>query len=329
MPVFNTAPHVVRAINSALNQSGTVGEVEVVVVDDGSTDESLSLIKRLAERDPRVRLFAQPNRGAASARNRAMAEARGELFALLDSDDEWMPDYLATQMSTLRRHPEVSIVTANVFERDGPADGQPYWPASDTLRPLSLLDLIQQEDAVCIMSVFRREVHETIGGFDETFVRGSEDYDFWLRAAAAGFLFLQQRRPLGFYQRRPDSASASQLNMLEGICRALERAKSTDQLKGAERAAIERQLLRFEQQRLRCEAILALRSRNFGAAADGFKALHKAKGGLRLAVVAAWSRYAPSSLMRIDALRRSFSSRVSSTKPAAAHHHPGGVWPTT
>ena len=304
MPVFNAAPYVVRAINSALTQSCTVCDVEVIVVDDGSTDDSLSLIRSLAESDARVRVFEQPNHGVSSARNRGMAAARGELFALLDSDDEWMSDYLATHMDVLRRHPHVSVVTSNVVERGGAADGQPYWPASNTVRPLTLLDLIQQEDSVCIMSVFRREVFEAIGGFDETLVRGSEDYDFWLRTAAAGFRLVQQRRPFGFYQRRPDSMSASQLNMLESIRRVLGRVKHVDGLSEAEHAAIDRQLVRFEQQHLKCEAVQALRSRHFVTAADRFKALHRAQGGMRLAVIAAWSRYAPASLMRIDALRR-------------------------
>ena len=94
--------------------------------------------------------------------------------------------------------------------------------------------------AIFIMSVFRRRVYEAIGGFDEA-LRSNEDYDYWLRAALAGFRFWRNDRPLGHYRRRDDSVSASDVNMLAGILRVY--AKLRPQLagpSGASCAALER-----------------------------------------------------------------------------------------
>src|SRR5439155_18421895 len=97
----------------------------------------------------------------------------------------------------------IDVVTINAWNRGSARDGQPYWRATSGIRRLSMLDIIGREDRVSIMSVFRRIVIETVGVFDET-MRRSEDYDLWLRIAAAGFGFLQLLEPLGWYQRRPD-----------------------------------------------------------------------------------------------------------------------------
>src|SRR5690242_16380171 len=99
MPAYNVAPYVAAAIRSALVQSFT--DFELIVVDDGSKDNTPEIIKSLAGIDPRVRLVQQANRGLAGARNTALRASRGDFFALLDSDDLWEPDFLATQLAIL------------------------------------------------------------------------------------------------------------------------------------------------------------------------------------------------------------------------------------
>jgi len=93
MPAYNVEPFVGDALNSALAQ--TTRNLEVVVVDDGSTDGTGRVVAEIARQDPRVRLVHQQNRGLAGARNTALAAARGDVFALLDSDDLWEPEFLA------------------------------------------------------------------------------------------------------------------------------------------------------------------------------------------------------------------------------------------
>jgi hypothetical protein len=308
IPAFNTAQSVTVAIASALAQRDI--DLEVVVVDDGSTDQTASRVREIQDRDARVRLFQQAHGGVARARNRGMSEARGEFIAFLDSDDEWMPEYLEAQLLVLE-DPKYAVVTANVLNRGGRDDGRPYWPASNALHELTLLDLITRVDAVCIMAVLRREVYEAVGLFDDTFEKASEDYDYWLRAAAAGFRFVQQRRPLGWYRRGGPTLSADSLAMVTGTIRALEKLQQQPWLTSdVERAAVDRQLERFSHERLGIEAAAALRSRNFRIAATNFGSLYAAKGGVRLAVIALWSRLAPTLLLRLDSIRRSFRQSI-------------------
>ena len=98
VPSYNSEAHVVEALESVLSQ--TVADLEVLSVDDASQDRTRSLIEELAQRDRRVRTFAQAsNGGVALARNRGLAHARGRYIAYLDSDDQWMPNKLERQIA--------------------------------------------------------------------------------------------------------------------------------------------------------------------------------------------------------------------------------------
>lgn len=181
IPTWNRRDLVARAIDSVLAQTRPVEEV--IVVDDGSSDgTSEYLARRYGERITCVR---QDNAGVSAARNRGLALARGRYLALLDSDDEWLPDKTARQVRYLEDNPEIGMVLCNVlrvspdgslidvFDRrkqipiDGPALGSVL--GDPALAPVSLL--------------MRREVYEDVGGFDEG-LRTAEDLDFHLRIAA-------------------------------------------------------------------------------------------------------------------------------------------------
>ena len=122
MPAYNVAPYIREAICSALAQTYT--DFELIVVDDGSKDDTAAIAKELAEQDARIRLVQQPNRGLAGARNTALRAARGEFFALLDSDDWWEREFLAEQIAILEANPDVDIVTGNGWYLDGPRHGR-------------------------------------------------------------------------------------------------------------------------------------------------------------------------------------------------------------
>src|SRR5690242_18500501 len=96
-PAFNAARYVEHTLESAVRQTFT--NFELLLVDDGSTDQTSAIAERYAGRDPRIIVSRQANRGIAAARNAAMARARGRYFALLDSDDLWFPTYLAEQIA--------------------------------------------------------------------------------------------------------------------------------------------------------------------------------------------------------------------------------------
>jgi Glycosyl transferase family 2 len=115
MAAYNYEQYVERAIQSALDQDYPPELLEVVVIDDGSTDSTADRVRALAERHPgRIRLIQQANGGYVAATNRALAEGRGELLALLDADDMWLPGKTRRQVEMLAQRPELGMVFADM-----------------------------------------------------------------------------------------------------------------------------------------------------------------------------------------------------------------------
>lgn len=288
VPVYNVAPYLAEALESILAQTFT--DYEIVIVNDGSTDGSLPIAERYRARHPQqITLISHENRGLAGARNTALRAAQGEFLALLDSDDGWFPTFLEDQLRILTARPDVAIVTGNAFERGGPRDGEPARPYPDSRPAPDLLEILRDERAVFIMTVFRRQVVDRIGGFDERF-RTNEDYDFWIRAAHAGFRFARNDKPLGFYRVHASSLSASDLRMNAGILRVCRKAL---ELCGPDTAAgqiLQQQMARFELTRLAAEAREALDRGDAAAAADAIEALRAHEGGSDRVLLALVSR---------------------------------------
>ncbi len=301
-PAYNSAGFIGETISAAIAQ--TFRDFELIVVDDESTDDTIDAVLKPADGDPRVIVMVAAHGGPAAARNAGLDVARGRFIALLDSDDVWMPNYLSEQLATLQTFPQHDVVTANAITRGGALDGRPVWTPSVGLRDLDLRDLILQENSVCIMSVFRRKVIERITGFDPRFT-GNEDYEFWLRAANAGFRFVQDRRPLGFYRRREGSVSADEVRMLRGIIGVLEAANRMRGSMQRERAALEQQLQRFRRELIKAEMRASLANDDAPAAARSLKALSEVSGSLGLSVAARVSLAWPNLLRHVYELRRS------------------------
>lgn len=300
-PAYNSAALLVETVRSVQEQ--TFSDFELLIVDDASTDETLETARQLMAGDDRIRAWTVPHGGPALARNAAMAKARGRLFALLDSDDTWTPSYLEEQLALLDCFRSASIVTANAFNRGGSFDGRPIWPVTPGVTELRLLDIIRREDSVCIMSVFRREVPDRIGGFDARFT-GNEDYQFWLRAAAAGFGVLQNRQPLGFYRRRADSLSADDRRMLHGLIAVLADTAASNDLKEAERLAIARQIKRFRRQLVRTTVRECLDRRDPREAVQSLQAMSRMYGGRLMGLAASLASAWPQPLMWLYDARR-------------------------
>src|SRR2546427_10997102 len=135
MPAYNAARFLGEAAPSVLTQS--YADLELLIVDDGSTDTTLELARELERADSRVRVLSRPNGGIAAARNTAMAAARGRFFALLDSDDLWMPRYLETQIAIFDRF-GADVVSGNALNLGGAFDGQPIHANVTRYRTISL-----------------------------------------------------------------------------------------------------------------------------------------------------------------------------------------------
>jgi glycosyltransferase involved in cell wall biosynthesis len=301
MPAYNVAAYIGAAIDSVKAQ--TVADWELLVVDDGSTDTTWELVRRLTVGDARIRLLQKPNGGISSARNMALAVSTGEFIAILDSDDVWEPTYLAEQLAVFARHPEVDVVTGNGWFLGSRLNGQLARPFPDPRPQPTLQTILADETSIFIMSLFRRRVYEAIGGFDEA-LRSNEDYDYWLRSALAGFRFWRNDRPLCHYRRRDDSVSASDINMLAGIVRVYKKLRPQLQDRPAELQTLDAQTARFERESLAAHARIALTSGDSASAASHLSALYAQGGGPAIGVASFMARHMPKLLARAYQWRR-------------------------
>ncbi|WJW74443.1 glycosyltransferase [Thiohalobacter sp. IOR34] len=178
MPCHNAADHLLTAIDSVLGQSHDA--LELIVIDDGSTDASPRLLAKIT--DPRLRCLHQANQGVSSARNRGLAEARGDYVAFLDADDWWAPDCLQRLHAALENRPEAVLAYCG-WQNVGLAGGagEPYLPpdyeAAD--KAALFLESCPWPIHACLT---RHEALKQAGGFD-TRLSTSEDYQLWLRIA--------------------------------------------------------------------------------------------------------------------------------------------------
>jgi glycosyltransferase involved in cell wall biosynthesis len=316
-PAWNAAAHLRETIASVRAQ--TFVDWEWLIVDDGSTDETVAIVEESVAADPRIRLLKQSHAGPSTARNLAMAAAAGRYCAFLDSDDVWYPEFLQAQVDVFSRHPDTGLVTGNGYFLGGPFDGRPARPLAAGRAVLTLRDLIEDECSVFIMTVFRREIFETIGGFDEA-QWTSEDYDFWLRAALAGFVFRRNPRPLGRYRVRGDSLSRNRIRMIRGILQTFAKTRPHCPAGTAVRSLLDAQVRRWESELLLEEGKEALERRDYSGAARRLRAL-RARGGSRLVGLTAWlAEHAPPAAVLVYRIRRWRPAWLKSRR----HPSPGG-----
>lgn len=198
MPVYNVAPYVGAAIRSVLEQ--THRDFELLAVDDGSTDGSMEVIESF--KDARIRAFRlELNQGVAAARNRAMAEARGSVLALLDGDDMMEPWRLERQLAYLQYHPEMALCGA--WCRTVLPDGSPgNYIAEVRIDPRAVNASLVFGNVFCTSSITVRREALPPDGFRQ---RYGEDYDFLVRVAQRHRLGIL-RDVLVAYRLRPGSA---------------------------------------------------------------------------------------------------------------------------
>ncbi len=177
IPTFNRAHTLSRAINSVISQ--TFQANEIIVVDDGSTDETQELLRQW----PDIHVIMQTNHGVSAARNSGIQAAAGDWIAFLDSDDEWLPEKLERQTSLIQQNPGYKICHGNeLWIRNG--------------LPLKQLKKHHKQGGfifenclpLCVISpsaaVIKKSVFDALGLFD-TSLPACEDYDMWLRICAA------------------------------------------------------------------------------------------------------------------------------------------------
>ncbi len=219
IPAYNAAPYIAETLDSVLNQS--FAGYEVIVVNDGSPDRP-QLERVLAPYRTRIVYLTQPNRGPSAARNHGIRQARGEYVAFLDSDDVWMPEYLATQMRILLADPSLALLYSNgVVIGDVPYAGHDLMSMAPSQGPVTFERLIGLECTVltsCVVA--RRQAVIDAGLFDERFMR-SEDFHLWSRLAYRGARIAYHREVLVKHRRRGGSLSDDATAMMKAAIEVL------------------------------------------------------------------------------------------------------------
>lgn len=202
IPAYNAARYLAEAVESALNQ--TYSDLEVLVVDDGSTDRTPFLLERYGRA---IRTIRKRNGGTPSALNEGIRQARGEWIAWLSADDAFLPEKLAKQMAYADAHPECALIYTNWFVVDARGEKISYL-ISPTFRTQS-----EQITALlrgCVINgsttLVRKEAYVSAGLFDESLPQ-AHDWDMWLRLAR-DFRFGHVAEPLLRYRWHGENMSA-------------------------------------------------------------------------------------------------------------------------
>jgi glycosyltransferase involved in cell wall biosynthesis len=218
VPLYNLGRYVAAAIESVLTQTLPPTAVEIVVVDDGSTDGGGDVARRY---EPRVRVLRQENRGLSAARNAGIRASRAPLLAFLDADDQFLPDKLSAQLAVFDAQPDVGLVYTGVrhVDESGALLPQRGWARDegDVFPRLVLGNLIHP-----LVALVRRAPVERAGGFDET-LTSVEDWDLWLRISRPGLRWAVVDRALADYRVRADAMHQNAGRMIANCLRVLDK----------------------------------------------------------------------------------------------------------
>ncbi len=209
IPAYNVAPYIAQCLESVIAQ--TYPHIEIIVVDDGSTDETHAIAQTYAQKDRRIRIVQKQNGGLSSARNAGLKAATGDYLVLFDSDDLMIPTKIAHHIQWLEAHTEYSCVYSDLIH---------FYDKTTKMYKLSIPTLGQDQYLTLLRGncinpntfCMKREVYEAVGGFDES-IRSAEDWEYWLRVTREGMQIGYQADYLTLYRMRADSLSADRVTM--------------------------------------------------------------------------------------------------------------------
>ncbi|EKD09492.1 glycosyltransferase [Limnospira platensis] len=203
IPCYNQGQYLDEAIASVVAQ--TYSNWECWIINDGSQDQTSSVVKRWLEKygDRQFNLIETPNRGVVSARNLGFAKSRGELILCVDADDKIHPEFIAEACQILSKYPQVGFVYSDI---------QHFGENHETVShgDFDLRSFLQQNQAP-VTSLFRAEIYRNIGGFKTVMEAGWEDWEFWISACEIGWLGYRLPKPYLFYRQH---SSGSRLQTL-------------------------------------------------------------------------------------------------------------------
>lgn len=179
IPLFNKEKFIGATLKSVLEQSFT--DFEVLIVNDGSTDSSVEIIKKFS--DPRIRYFSQENEGVSSARNYGIEKAKSNYISFIDADDYWYSGFLEEMFENIKKYPEHKVFSAAIEI----ATANKVFPAQYSIAKTNDCEVVNyfsassKETAICTScAVFNKSIFEETGNFD-TQIKSGQDTDLWIR----------------------------------------------------------------------------------------------------------------------------------------------------
>jgi len=178
IPMYNSEDTIVSTLNSIKNQTAFDQILEVIVVNDGSTDNSLDLVNQYIKANKKMPIIIvdKPNGGVSSARNTGMKAAAGEWIALLDSDDNWLSEKIEIQMKTIQEHPEIDFLGGDIDDKGLMI----LWKRIEGLYKANVKDICLKMFPQTSVAIFKRSIFEKIGGYDEN-QSYAEDGNYFLK----------------------------------------------------------------------------------------------------------------------------------------------------
>lgn len=219
IPCYKQAQFLAEAIESVLTQ--TYRSTEIVVVDDGSPDDTADVVARYAA----VRCVRQQNQGLAGARNAGFGTSTGEYVLFLDADDRLTPNAVESHLSCFAKHPEAGFAVGDIdhITLDGSYAGSPRWPVLEANHYQELLKANHVANTIAVM--FRRSVIERVGGFKAS-CTPAEDYELLLHAARL-FPSAHHGTVVAQYRRHATTLSRKGAIMLRAMHRVMRLQRST------------------------------------------------------------------------------------------------------
>ena len=219
VPTYNLAVYTADALESARQQTFT--DFEVVIVDDGSTDDTIGVIEPFLA-DPRFTLIRQENQGTAGARNTAISRSRGEWIAFLDCDDMWEPNKLEAQARLIEEYPRAALIFSNGTEFTEDGDFGPFYRKREVFPDGAGLRRIVECNCFWTCSVMVRRQDVLDAGMLRKDLPGVDDFDLWLKILERGGEARGVWEPVARYRKRHDSQAVNKTRMLELLLRVYE-----------------------------------------------------------------------------------------------------------
>ncbi|SMP28909.1 glycosyltransferase family 2 protein [Chryseobacterium profundimaris] len=189
IPMFNAEKTIIRTLDSVRNQDYDLNQFEIIIINDGSTDNSKTLVENYKNihSELNIKIIGQENGGVSKARNEGLKAATGNYIALLDSDDEWLPQKTKTQMGFLEdKSLDVDFITCL---RNGEKIWFPYKKNAINLARITLRKLLLRVDGQTSTALFKRKVLDNTGFFDEK-QRYSEDANYWMKISKNNVMYI-------------------------------------------------------------------------------------------------------------------------------------------